>query len=100
MTRPISFARAARRRAASNAWGAPRVGDGVSSTAAQIDWAGFGAHAVALQHRYLPQSTTEWLVGDAIDELTITEGGLRYLIDLGKKQNSGLFLEVWARQTK
>lgn len=69
----------------------------------QFDWARFGAHTVALQHRYLPQSTTEWLGGDAIDELTITEGGLRYLIDLGKKQNSGLFLDMrygrnWVRE--
>ncbi|MEN5152786.1 class I SAM-dependent methyltransferase [Pseudomonas orientalis] len=69
----------------------------------QIDWAGCGAHTVALQHRYLPQSTTEWLVGDALDELIITEGGLRYLIDLGKKQNSGLFLDMrygrnWVRE--
>ncbi|MDP0925264.1 hypothetical protein, partial [Klebsiella pneumoniae] len=34
----------------------------------------FSAYTVALQHRYLPQSTTEWLVGNPIDELTITEG--------------------------
>lgn len=54
----------------------------------------FGSYTVALQHRYLPQSTTEWLVGEPVDELTITEGGLRYLIDLGKKQNSGLFLDM------
>ena len=64
---------------------------------------GFGAYTVALQHRYLPQSTTEWLCGEAVDELTITEGGLRYLIDLGKKQNSGLFLDMrygrnWVRE--
>ena len=63
----------------------------------------FGVYTVALQHRYLPQSTTEWLVGEAVDELTITEGGLRYLIDLGKKQNSGLFLDMrygrnWVRE--
>jgi len=61
------------------------------------------AYTVALQHRYLPHSTTEWLVGSPIDELTITEGGLRYLIDLGKKQNSGLFLDMrygrnWVRE--
>ncbi|WP_339438838.1 class I SAM-dependent methyltransferase [Pseudomonas sp. EA_15y_Pfl1_P104] len=61
------------------------------------------AYTVALQHRYLPQSTTEWLVGNPIDELTIIEGGLRYLIDLGKKQNSGLFLDMrygrnWVRE--
>eukprot|EP01132_Coremiostelium_polycephalum_P023782 gene23782-28409_t len=69
----------------------------------QIDWRSFGAHTVALQHRYLPQSTTEWLLGEVVDELTITEGGLRYLIDLGKKQNSGLFLDMrygrnWVRE--
>ncbi|MBB4815078.1 23S rRNA (cytosine1962-C5)-methyltransferase [Pseudomonas rhodesiae] len=63
----------------------------------------FSAHTVALQHRYLPQSTTEWLVGQAIDERIITEGGLRYLIDLGKKQNTGLFLDMrygrqWVRE--
>jgi 23S rRNA (cytosine1962-C5)-methyltransferase len=63
----------------------------------------FSAYTVALQHRYLPQSTTEWLVGEAIDERVITEGGLRYLIDLGKKQNSGLFLDMrygrnWVRE--
>ena len=63
----------------------------------------FSAYTVALQHRYLPQSTTEWLSGNPVDELTITEGGLRYLIDLGKKQNSGLFLDMrygrnWVRE--
>ena len=63
----------------------------------------FSAYTVALQHRYLPQSTTEWLSGTPVDELTITEGGLRYLIDLGKKQNSGLFLDMrygrnWVRE--
>ncbi|MGY2291668.1 class I SAM-dependent methyltransferase [Pseudomonas sp. SDO528_S397] len=69
----------------------------------QIDWARYRVHSVALQHRYLPQSTTHWLHGEAVDELTITEGGLRYLIDLGKKQNSGLFLDMrygrnWVRE--
>ncbi len=63
----------------------------------------FSAYTIALQHRYLPQSTTEWLVGQAIDERIITEGGLRYLIDLGKKQNTGLFLDMrygrqWVRE--
>ncbi|MFK9005717.1 class I SAM-dependent methyltransferase [Pseudomonas pergaminensis] len=63
----------------------------------------FGGYTVALQHRYLLQSTTEWLAGSPVDALTITEGGLRYLIDLGKKQNSGLFLDMrygrnWVRE--
>ncbi|PMX13943.1 MULTISPECIES: class I SAM-dependent methyltransferase [unclassified Pseudomonas] len=68
-----------------------------------FEWARYGVRSVALQHRYLPQSTTEWLFGEAVDALTITEGGLRYLIDLGKKQNSGLFLDMrygrnWVRE--
>ncbi|MGE8175034.1 class I SAM-dependent methyltransferase [Pseudomonas fluorescens] len=57
-------------------------------------WEKSGAHTLLLQHRYLPQSTTEWLLGEMIEEWTITEGGLRYRIDLGKKQNSGLFLDM------
>jgi 23S rRNA (cytosine1962-C5)-methyltransferase len=57
-------------------------------------WATSGAHTLLLQHRYLPDSTTEWLAGEHIDEWTLTEGGLRYLVDFGKKQNSGLFLDM------
>ncbi|KJH75854.1 MULTISPECIES: class I SAM-dependent methyltransferase [Pseudomonas] len=62
--------------------------------AASPAWVACGAHTLALQHRYLPQSTTEWLVGDALDDMTITEGGLRYRVDLGRKQNNGLFLDM------
>ncbi|MCU1752694.1 class I SAM-dependent methyltransferase [Pseudomonas sp. 6D_7.1_Bac1] len=58
------------------------------------EWEKSGAHTLLLQHRYLPQSTTEWLLGETIEELTITEGGLRYRVDLGQKQNSGLFLDM------
>jgi len=57
-------------------------------------WASSGAHTLALQHRYLLQSTTEWLLGEAIEDMTITEGGLRYRVDLGRKQNTGLFLDM------
>lgn len=62
--------------------------------AASPAWVACGAHTLALQHRYLPQSTAEWLVGDALDDMTITEGGLRYRVDLGRKQNNGLFLDM------
>ncbi len=57
-------------------------------------WAQSGAHTLLLQHRYLLQSTTEWLLGEEIDELTIVEGGLKYRVDLGRKQNTGLFLDM------
>lgn len=62
--------------------------------AAAPAWKNSGARTLAVQHRYLPQSLTQWLVGDPIDEWTLTEGGLRYRIDLGKKQNNGLFLDM------
>lgn len=58
------------------------------------EWRQSGAHTLLLQHRYLLQSTTEWLLGDALDEMTITEGGLKYRVDLGRKQNAGLFLDM------
>jgi len=57
-------------------------------------WTASGAHTLLLQHRYLPQSTTEWLLGEVVDGWTLTEEGLRYEIDLGQKQNTGLFLDM------
>ncbi len=57
-------------------------------------WQASGAHTLVLQHRYTLQSDTEWLVGESIDEWTLTEGGLRYRVDLGRKQNNGLFLDM------
>jgi 23S rRNA (cytosine1962-C5)-methyltransferase len=62
--------------------------------AASPAWQHSSAHTLAVQHRYLPDSLTQWLVGEPIDEWTLTEGGLRYRIDLGKKQNNGLFLDM------
>ncbi|TDV72827.1 class I SAM-dependent methyltransferase [Pseudomonas sp. LP_7_YM] len=60
----------------------------------QQTWKDTQAHTLLLQHRYLPDSHTETLTGKMPDEWTLTEGGLRYLVDLGKKQNCGLFLDM------
>lgn len=57
-------------------------------------WQASGAHTLVMHHRYTLNSDTEWLVGEAIDEWTLTEGGLRYRVDLGRKQNNGLFLDM------
>ena len=57
-------------------------------------WQACGAHTLVVQHRYTLQSDSEWLVGEPIDECTLTEGGLRYRVDLGRKQNNGLFLDM------
>ena len=60
-------------------------------------------HSLILQHRYLPDSSAEWLVGEPVDAWLIDEDGLRYQLDLGRKQNTGLFLDMrygrrWVRE--
>lgn len=62
--------------------------------ATRPEWQASGAHSLLLQHRYQLQSPVDWLVGEAIDEWTLVEEGLRYRVDLGKKQNNGLFLDM------
>ncbi|WP_300728475.1 class I SAM-dependent methyltransferase [Pseudomonas sp.] len=62
--------------------------------ARSVEWQASGAHTLVLQHRYTLQSDTDWPVGEVIDEWTLTEGGLRYRVDLGRKQNNGLFLDM------
>lgn len=66
-------------------------------------WASSGACGLALQHRYLPTSDVQWLVGDAHEQAILIENGLQYRIDLGRKQNNGLFLDMrhgrdWVRE--
>lgn len=66
-------------------------------------WQASGAHTLLLQHRYLPDSRMEQLLGEPIDECVISENGLRYKLDLGIKQNNGLFLDMrygrcWVQQ--
>jgi 23S rRNA (cytosine1962-C5)-methyltransferase len=57
-------------------------------------WASSQAHTLLLQHRYLPDSLTEALQGEMPEEWALTEGGLRYWVDFGRKQNTGLFLDM------
>ncbi|MGY3260630.1 class I SAM-dependent methyltransferase [Pseudomonas chlororaphis] len=58
------------------------------------EWQACGAHTLLLQHRYQLQSPVDWLVGEPIEEWTLIEEGLRYRVDLGQKQNNGLFLDM------
>lgn len=67
------------------------------------EWQHSRAHHLLLQHRYRLDSATEWLLGDELDEWLISEDGLRFKLDLGKKQNNGLFLDMrhgrrWVRE--
>jgi len=66
-------------------------------------WQSSGAHTLLLQHRYLPDSRMQPLLGEPPEEWVVTEDGLRYKLDLGVKQNNGLFLDMrygrcWVRQ--
>lgn len=66
-------------------------------------WQHAQASALLLQHRYLPDSATQWLVGAVEQHRVISEHGLRYRLDLGLKQNIGLFLDMrlgrqWVQQ--
>ncbi|MGX5217794.1 class I SAM-dependent methyltransferase [Pseudomonas segetis] len=66
-------------------------------------WQASQAQTLLLHHRYLPDSSMEVLHGEMVDERVISEDGLNYLLDLGKKQNNGLFLDMrlgrqWVRE--
>ncbi|MGV8161487.1 class I SAM-dependent methyltransferase, partial [Pseudomonas aeruginosa] len=52
-----------------------------------------GRHLV-LQHRYRPDSACEWLSGEPLETWDIVENGLRFRLDLGRNQNTGLFLDM------
>lgn len=58
------------------------------------EWQASGAHSLLLQHRYLPDSHMERLLGEPVEEWLISENGLHYKLDLGTKQNNGLFLDM------
>lgn len=68
--------------------------------AACPQWPG---QAILIQHRYLPDSPGHWLLGTPSEHWLIDEDGLRYKLDLGLKQNTGLFLDMrhgrrWVRE--
>ncbi|MBA1192584.1 methyltransferase [Pseudomonas entomophila] len=68
--------------------------------AEQPVWTG---QAILIQHRYLPDSPGHWLLGEPQPQREVVEDGLRYLLDLGVRQNSGLFLDMrlgrrWVRE--
>ena len=63
----------------------------------------WNGQAIIIQHRYLPDSPGQWLLGEPSQYRIIDEDGLRYRLDLGLKQNSGLFLDMrygrrWVRE--
>ncbi|MCL7461298.1 class I SAM-dependent methyltransferase [Pseudomonas sp. NW5] len=66
-------------------------------------WAQCGARQLLLQHRYRADCANEWLYGPPVERWQVEEEGLRYQLELGRTQNSGLFLDMrlgrrWVRE--
>jgi 23S rRNA (cytosine1962-C5)-methyltransferase len=57
-------------------------------------WLDAKAQTLILQHRYLPNSPSEAVHGAITSPWVIDESGLRYQLDLGRSQNTGLFLDM------
>ena len=60
-------------------------------------------HSVQVQYRYEKFAPTQVLLGEEITSTIVTEHGLKYHIEFGKAQNTGLFLDMrngreWLRQ--
>ncbi|MBD5771673.1 class I SAM-dependent methyltransferase [Marinomonas colpomeniae] len=60
----------------------------------QPEWVSSKATSLLLQHRHQEKSPTECLWGDYKASQVVDEDGLLFQLDLGKNQNSGLFLDM------
>ncbi|MHA6492122.1 class I SAM-dependent methyltransferase [Pseudomonas borbori] len=66
----------------------------LTDLAASPLWQQRQAQGLLLHHRYRADSTSEWLAGGPVEQWLVDEHGLRFKLDLGSKQNSGLFLDM------
>nr|WP_235869194.1 class I SAM-dependent methyltransferase [Veronia nyctiphanis] len=57
-------------------------------------WKEAGGEHILVQHRDRIDSPSEVVVGSIPEQLEITENGLTFLLDIGKRQNNGLFLDM------
>ncbi len=53
-----------------------------------------GCQSIQVQHRYQPYAPIEVVWGEAIEQVIANEQELKFHIQLGKSQNSGLFLDM------
>ncbi|SKA57112.1 class I SAM-dependent methyltransferase [Enterovibrio nigricans] len=57
-------------------------------------WKQVGGKTVSVQHRDREGAETETLVGEMPMQINVVENTLTYKLDLGKRQNNGLFLDM------
>ncbi len=67
------------------------------------EWQNSGATSLLLQHRDREGSPMEVIWGETSEYQDVVESGLVYKLDLGRKQNNGLFLDMrlgrdWVRE--
>ncbi|PSV28958.1 MULTISPECIES: class I SAM-dependent methyltransferase [unclassified Photobacterium] len=67
------------------------------------EWQNSGATSLLLQHRDREGSPMDVMWGDTSEYQDVIESGLVYKLDLGRKQNNGLFLDMrfgrdWVRE--
>lgn len=77
--------------------------DGLNGLAASPLWAEKGGRCIVLQHRYADGAPSQVLVGELDTRPVVEENGLKFQLDIGRNQNSGLFLDMrygrdWVRE--
>ncbi|WP_407637605.1 class I SAM-dependent methyltransferase [Enterovibrio calviensis] len=68
--------------------------EGIEQFCQSDTWINAGGTTVVLQHRDREGAETETLVGEQPQQINVVENGLTYKLDLGKRQNNGLFLDM------
>lgn len=76
---------------------------GLTELAASPLWAEKGGLCIVLQHRYADGAPSQVLVGELDTRPVVEENGLKFQLDIGRNQNSGLFLDMrygrdWVRE--
>ncbi len=67
---------------------------GLSALSQTALWQGKQGRAILLQHRYQNGAPAEILAGELDASPVVTEDGLKFQLELGRNQNSGLFLDM------
>jgi len=53
-----------------------------------------GCRSIQVRYRCRPKTPYEVIWGESVQQLSVNENGLQYLLELGRSQNTGLFLDM------
>lgn len=78
--------------------------EGLINFSKQTVWNNKHGTVILLQHRYQNGAPAEMILGDLNVHPVVEESGLKFKLDLGRNQNSGLFLDMrygrnWVQRT-